>query len=58
MFEHDFTGTDMVKEISSGPYGKERFELEFVGCFFSEGSLRLDSDSLMPRPPTPSAEAR
>ena len=28
VFEHDFTGTDMVKEISSGPYGKERFELE------------------------------
>ena len=28
VFEHDFTGTDMVEEISSGPYGKERFELE------------------------------
>ena len=26
--EHDFTGTDMVKEISSGPYSKERLELE------------------------------
>ena len=29
VFEHDFPpGTDMVKEISSGPYAKERFELE------------------------------
>ena len=28
VFEHDFIGTDMVKEISSGPYGKERLEME------------------------------
>ncbi|KAF8423791.1 hypothetical protein EV426DRAFT_632998 [Tirmania nivea] len=29
VFEHDFPpGTDMVKEISEGPYAKERFELE------------------------------
>ena len=28
VFEHDFTGTNMVKEISSGPYGKERLEME------------------------------
>lgn len=25
IFEHDFVGKDMVKEISEGPYGKERF---------------------------------
>jgi len=31
VFEHDFPpGTDMVKEISEGPYAKERFELEMV----------------------------
>lgn len=30
VFEHDFTGTDMVKEISEGPRGKERFELELA----------------------------
>ncbi|KAF8416248.1 HNH endonuclease-domain-containing protein [Tirmania nivea] len=28
VFEHDFAGVDMVHEISSGPYGKERFEME------------------------------
>ncbi|KAF8465989.1 hypothetical protein BDZ91DRAFT_849115 [Kalaharituber pfeilii] len=32
VFEHDFPpGTDMVKEISEGPYEKERFELELLG---------------------------
>ncbi|KAF8454727.1 hypothetical protein BGX38DRAFT_251374 [Terfezia claveryi] len=31
VFEHDFPpGTDMVKEISEGPYAKERFELEMA----------------------------
>jgi hypothetical protein len=28
VFEHDFVDKDMVKEISEGPYAKERFELE------------------------------
>lgn len=28
VFEHDFVGKDMVREISSGPYGKERLEIE------------------------------
>ena len=30
VFEHDFVDKDMVKEISEGPYGKERFELELA----------------------------
>ena len=31
VFEHDFpAGTDMVKEISEGPYARERFELELA----------------------------
>lgn len=28
VFEHDFTGEDMIGAISREPYGKERFELE------------------------------
>lgn len=28
IFEHNFMGKDMVQEISSGPYGKERLEME------------------------------
>ena len=29
VFEHDFPpGTDMVKEVTSGPYGTERLEME------------------------------
>ena len=30
LFEHDFVNKDMIKEISEGPYGKERFELELA----------------------------
>jgi len=28
VFEHDFTGKDMMEEIREGPCAKERFELE------------------------------
>ena len=28
IFEDDFPGLDMVRAISEGPYGKERFEME------------------------------
>jgi len=34
VFEHDFTGSDMVKEIREGPYAKERFELELAGRLY------------------------
>ena len=31
IFEHDFPGgTDMIKEVSKGPYAKERLEMEFA----------------------------
>ena len=30
IFEHDFTGQDMVAEISKKPYGKEGMEMEMA----------------------------
>ncbi|KAF8456037.1 HNH endonuclease-domain-containing protein [Kalaharituber pfeilii] len=38
VFEHDFPpGTDMVKDISEGPYAKERFELELAARLYGVG---------------------
>ncbi|KAF8466217.1 HNH endonuclease-domain-containing protein [Kalaharituber pfeilii] len=37
VFEHDFTGHDMVKEMSKGPYAKERFELELAARLYGVG---------------------
>ena len=30
IFEHDFTGEDMMTEIREGPYAQERLEMEFA----------------------------
>ena len=30
IFEHDFTGADMMKEVREGPYAQERLEMEFA----------------------------
>ena len=34
VFEHDFTGKDMMEEIREGPYAKERFELELAARLY------------------------
>ncbi|KAF8454726.1 hypothetical protein BGX38DRAFT_1171169 [Terfezia claveryi] len=48
VFEHDFVGKDMVREISSGQYGQERFRngsgsermVNYVYCGTEKGKLQ------------------